>query len=229
MGKAVEALKHLPDSGLLREITESVKKRSLPNIVRVFPRVLRVESLHSDVLRWLLDPRGWYGLGDRFAGELLRRALGPRCEGADKDHLSARAEMVVDEVHTEIPVGGEIIDIVVLGRWGDRSFVFGVENKIDAPEGRKWIGEEEVWQLRSQAEALCGFCPEPAVFVALLAPHGCRPGQMPAEVRWASLSDEDAAVPLDTARRSQSASIFPLTPPLDVRWQASTFLLSGVM
>lgn len=205
MDQTVDALQRLSGSGLLDEITESIKKRALPNIFRVFPRVLRAESLHSDVLRWLLDPREWHGLGDSFSGEFLRRALKQSQEGTVPDDLRSEAQIIIDEAHTEIPVGGGIIDILVRGRWGDSSFVLGIENKIDASEGRKGKGEEKVGQLQLYAEALRRLYPESTVFVALLTPDGRRPWRPPAEVRWASLRYEDIAAPLDTVLRTPAA------------------------
>jgi hypothetical protein len=48
--------------------------RKQPNFFLTAPRELRVEGVHSDMLAWLLDPRGWHGLAERFARSCARGA-----------------------------------------------------------------------------------------------------------------------------------------------------------
>jgi PD-(D/E)XK nuclease superfamily len=208
MDGTVEALGRLSESRLLDEITESVRKRSRPNIFRVFPRALRVESLHSDVLRWLLDPQGWHEFGDRCGTPLLRQFLKrshPPKEKED-DGLTSDAEIAIDAADAEIPVGGGTIDIVLRGRWGGRPFVLGIENKIDATEGRRGEGEDKIGQLQLYADALYRLYPDFIVLVALLTPEGRRPRPEPTSARWASLTYEDVAVAIATALHAHAGS-----------------------
>lgn len=176
MERAVEALRQLSGSGLLDEITMSVKKRTMPNIFRVFPRVLRAESLHSDVLRWLLDPSGFHGLEDAFSVGFLRRLLQGSHEGRVPDGLKWDEHVAVSGAVTEVPTGRGPIDILVHGPWGGRPFVMGVENKVGSSEGRKGEGKQRLGQLRRYADALCHLYPQSTVIVALLTPDGRPPG-----------------------------------------------------
>ena len=71
-----EALKRLEAwDGLQRLDTILDDLRRRPNFFLVAPRVLRVEGVHSDMLAWLLDPRGWHGLSDGFARAFLSAVL----------------------------------------------------------------------------------------------------------------------------------------------------------
>jgi hypothetical protein len=145
MDATVEALRLLSQSRLLDEITESVRKRSRPNIFRVFPRALRVESLHSDVLRWLLDPHGWHELGDCCGTPLLRQFLKrshPPKEKED-DGPTSDAEIAIDAADAEIPVGGGTIDIV---RSIIRSHVMGRDDEITKQCWALFDGHREAWR-----------------------------------------------------------------------------------
>ncbi len=138
--------------------------RSRPNFFLTVPRILRVEGVHSDMLGWLLDPKGWHGLADRFAVPFGRAMLAAckRCgEGA----------LVVEEVHREFSTGKGPIDILLHLRRGDERFVLGIENKIDAPEGKN--------QLRRYGEGLAYTFPGTAVVLTFLTPDGRKPQSTP--------------------------------------------------
>ena len=113
---------------------------------------------------WLLDPKGWHGLADRFAVPFGRAMLAAckRCgEGA----------LVVEEVHREFSTGKGPIDILLHLRRGDERFVLGIENKIDAPEGKN--------QLRRYGEGLAYTFPGTAVVLTFLTPDGRKPQSTP--------------------------------------------------
>ena len=138
--------------------------RSRPNFFLTVPRILRVEGVHSDMLGWLLDPKGWHGLADRFAVPFGRAMLAAckRCgEGA----------LVVEEVHREFSTGKGPINILLHLRRGDERFVLGIENKIDAPEGKN--------QLRRYGEGLAYTFPGTAVVLTFLTPNGRKPQSTP--------------------------------------------------
>ena len=85
--------------------------RSRPNFFLTVPRILRVEGVHSDMLGWLLDPKGWHGLADRFAVP-FGRAMLAACKRCDEGAL------VVEEVHREFSTGKGPIDILLHLRRG---------------------------------------------------------------------------------------------------------------
>ena len=161
-----EALKRLDAwDGLQRldAVLDDLKKR--PNFFNVAPRVLRVEGVHSDMLSWLLDPRSWHGLSDRFAHTFLCSVL-VGC-GMDAARL-----LRVDEVHREFSTGNGPIDILLRLRYGDVGLVVGVENKIDSPEGDD--------QLVRYAQGLAVRFPGDLLVLALLTPDGRDPEASPA-------------------------------------------------
>ena len=157
----VEALKRLEAwDGLQRLDTVLDNLRRQPNFFLVAPRVLRVEGVHSDMLLWLLDPKGWHGLTDGFAHKFLCSVLA----GCGMD---AAKPLRIDEVHREFSTGNGPIDVLLRVRYGDVGLVVGVENKIDSPEGDK--------QLVRYAEGLSVRFPRDLRVLAFLTPDGREP------------------------------------------------------
>lgn len=115
-------------SGLIRldEIARHLARRQ--NFFRMVSRVIRDESVHSDVIAWLLDPRGWHDLGDGFGGRFVASVLAA-C-GHESD-----APIEIDRVQREFSTGHGPADILIRGSSGGTTFVLGIENKIDSPEG----------------------------------------------------------------------------------------------
>jgi hypothetical protein len=141
--------------GLSRlEAILSDKKREA-NFFRIASRVVRVEGVHSDLLAWLFDPRGWHGLKDGFVAPFIREMLDQTNLGFD----GPISNVVVDK---EYSTGEGPIDVLVRLRVGDRPVVVGVENKIDAP-----LGDE---QLVRYARGLVTKFSNQAVVLVLLAP-----------------------------------------------------------
>ena len=163
--KEYEALKRLePWDGLTRLdlLLDGLRRR--PNFFFVAPRVLRVEGVHSDMLAWLLDPRGWHGLSDRFALGFLSAVLA----GCGMD---SGLPLRVDEVHREFSTGSGSIDILIRVRYGDTGLIVGVENKIDSPEGDR--------QLVRYAQGLARRFPRDLLVLAFLTPDGMEPQLRP--------------------------------------------------
>jgi hypothetical protein len=109
------------------------KLRRGPNFFRVAPRVFRVEGVHSDLLAWLLDPKGFHGLGDSFAVRFMVDAL--REAG-----VPVEPPISIVSVQTEAPTGEGPIDILVRAESASTPLVVGIENKIDAPIGDDQLG-----------------------------------------------------------------------------------------
>jgi hypothetical protein len=143
-------------------ILDNLRRR--PNFFSVAPRVLRVEGVHSDILAWLLDPKGWHKLGDGFAQGFAATALA----GCG---LNPELPIRVTEVHREFSTGNGPIDILIRVRYGDSVVVIGVENKIDSPEGDN--------QLARYAQGLARRFPDDLLVLAFLTPKGEKPRSQP--------------------------------------------------
>jgi hypothetical protein len=169
-----EALKRLEAwDGLQRLDTILDDLRRRPNFFLVAPRVLRVEGVHSDMLAWLLDPRGWHGLSDGFARAFLSAVLAD-C-GVD-----AAGPLRVDEVHREFSTGNGPIDILMRVHYGDVGVVVGVDNKIDSPEGED--------QLKRYQEGLKKSFPGDLLALVFLTPDGVEPQSLPDECKTLAYS-----------------------------------------
>ena len=130
--------------------------RIQPNFFLTAPRILRVEGVHSDLMWWLLDPKGWHGLADRFAVPFVREALAA-CG------LGGELAPVVEEVHREFSTGRGPVDILLRLHQGDERLVLGIENKIDAPEGEEQLlryGEGLAHRFRGETVALTFLTPD---------------------------------------------------------------------
>ena len=126
-----------------------------PNFFRVAPRVFRVEGVHSDLLAWLLDPRGFHGLGDSFAVRFISAVL-------RESGVVVEPALTVDSVEVEASTGEGPIDVLVRAQCAGRSLVVGIENKIDAP-----LGDD---QLARYARSLVARFQGATVVLVLLAP-----------------------------------------------------------
>lgn len=198
----VGELRRLSQSSLLRRIEVQVAKRKHANVFRIFPRALRSESLHSDVVTWLLQPTEWHSLDNGFAVALLRRWWDQSQHGQPPVELKRDEMIEVTDVVAEYPTGRGPIDILIWGQWGDRPFVLGIENKIGAPEGRHRKGSQVVGQFRDYGNALRRHFPDSILALALLTPEGRNPVEAP-DVPWGAISYAHVADALDTALRSQ--------------------------
>jgi hypothetical protein len=89
--------------------------------------VRRREYIHSNVLTWLLNPKGNHGLGTRFVNEILKHAGLPEITDIRKC-----------DVKKEISGEESIIDITV----STESLLLFIENKIESEEGYEQTGRE---------------------------------------------------------------------------------------
>ena len=179
-----KALKRLESWDGLQRLHTILDNLRRPNFFLVAPRVLRVEGVHSDMLAWLLDPRGWHGLGDGFARAFLSTVL------AECDDVDLTGPLRLDEVHREFSTGNGPIDILMRGHYGDVGVVVGVENKIDSPEGEN--------QLKRYQEGLKKRFPGDSLFLVFLTPDGLEPQSLPDEctpLRYSKIAEHiDAAI-----------------------------------
>lgn len=65
-------------------------------------------SVHSDVIAWLLDPKGWHDLGDGFGGRFVAGVLAACGHQSD-------APMEIDRVQREFSTGHGPVDILIRG------------------------------------------------------------------------------------------------------------------
>jgi hypothetical protein len=124
------ALKDALSSGLTQELEAAVVAlRSRENIFTVMGGVLAIESVHSDMLCWLLrpPPLGWHGLGQAFASRFLRAILA-ECGVEPADSIEVLA------VDREFSTGLGPIDLLITLKSGAPVSVVGIENKIESPE-----------------------------------------------------------------------------------------------
>ena len=95
-----------------------------------FLELSRSEKTHSDILAWLLDPRGSHGAGDYFLKDFLAatvEAARPEVRSYDWSGTTVRREWR-NEVDGEVG----FLDILVLNR--EENFVCAIENKIFSSE-----------------------------------------------------------------------------------------------
>ena len=114
---------------------EQITRADNFNILRTM-RLSRRELCHSNILAWLLDPKGSHSQG----------ALGFRLFLVQFDLPEKYADMDYT-VHREMSLEESQIDIVIEAKGG---FIIGIENKIDAEEGDKQTEREWRDLLRRQ-------------------------------------------------------------------------------
>ncbi|OZG63308.1 PD-(D/E)XK nuclease superfamily [Bifidobacterium lemurum] len=91
------------------------------------------EIKHSNLLRWLMDPRENHGLGDRFVKEIISSVYTNAIDdSADSGvDLETFAGLILDDL-SESVVEREEKDIDLLFHTEDKRFVLCIENKINA-------------------------------------------------------------------------------------------------
>jgi PD-(D/E)XK nuclease superfamily len=153
------ALRRLQSWPGLSRISEALQRvAGEPNFFATMPGIFHAEGVHSDMLAWLLTPREWHGLGDKFATALIHHVF-------TKCGLPCAEVVTVVRVYREYSTGKGQIDILVEGTQDGAKFILGIENKIWSPES-----EAQVFKycegLRSPERGLEG-----ALILALLAPE----------------------------------------------------------
>ena len=119
------------------------------------------ELFHSNLLAWLLDPRGSHGLGDHFLQGFLAACGASRAISA----ANRPSTIVRRERSLELDGGYGRLDIWMLNQ--EANFVCAVENKIWASEGEGQLA----WYRRALAQDHHGQC----VHLVFLTPRGVRP------------------------------------------------------
>ena len=135
------------------------------------------EQFHSNLLAWLLDPRGSHGLGDLFLRRFLAAGGASRAIGAaDVPSTMVRREKSL-EFHGEY---GRL-DIWMLNM--DANFVCAIENKVWAPES----GDQLAWYRKVLA------CDHPGqrVHRVFLTPRGVPPDDPEEREHWVTMSYAD--------------------------------------
>ena len=132
------------------------------------------EQFHSNLLAWLLDPRGSHGLGDHFLPRFLAES------GAPRAILAAHRPSTVVRREKSLELHGEYgrLDIWMLNV--DANFVCAVENKVWAPEGEG--------QLAWYRKVLARDHPDQQVHRVFLTPKGVQPDEPQERERWMTMS-----------------------------------------
>ena len=124
------------------------------------------ESVHSNFLAWLLDPKGNHFIGSHF----LRRFLSCTAVATREQGMAARSFARIHEMDwSDIEVRREwrYIDILLLNR--KEGFVCAIENKVWAEEG---FDESGASQLAGYRETLAKEFPDFDSHLVFLSPSG---------------------------------------------------------
>ena len=135
------------------------------------------EQFHSNLLAWLLDPRGSHGLGDHF----LQRFLA--ASGAARAIRAVHRPSTVVRREKSLELHGEYgrLDIWMFN--GDANFVCAIENKVWASEGEGQLA----WYRRVLARDHPGHW----VHHVFLTPRGVPPDDPQEREHWMTLSYTD--------------------------------------
>ncbi len=165
MSKSEDAIRNfLADISCLDELESMLGKSNIFDVLGM----ARTEIRHSNVLRWLLDPKGSHGFGELYLRMFLQRLAG---EGAD-----AIALLATDLTSFTVLREYKHIDILLLSR--EARVVIAIENKVDAGEHNH--------QLRRYEETLEEDFPGYYRELVFLSPEGL----IPSEASWRPLTYE---------------------------------------
>ena len=137
------------------------------------------EQFHSNLLAWLLDPRGNHGLGDLFLQGFLAESGAARAiRAADRPSTVVRREKSLE-------LDGEYgrLDIWVLNETSDGGFVCAIENKVWASDGEGQLA----WYRKVLA---CDY-PDQRVHRVFLTPWGVPPDDPQEREHWMTMSYTD--------------------------------------
>ena len=135
------------------------------------------EPFHSNLLAWLLDPKGSHGLGDHFLQGFLAACGASRAiRAADRPSTIVRREKSLE-------LDGEYgrLDIWMLNVGAN--FVCAVENKVWASEGEGQLA----WYRRALARDHHGH----PVHLVFLTPQGVSPDDPEEREHWTTMSYTD--------------------------------------
>ena len=136
------------------------------------------ELFHSDMLAWLLNPRGSHGLGDRFLQEFLRLLHGrPPILAADRP-----ATRVAREVHLNDEWESGRLDILIQN--SRANYVCAIENKVWAREGENQLP----WYRKVLTREYKGNRTDNRVDLVFLTPDGRSPQDDKEHPHWITMS-----------------------------------------
>ena len=135
------------------------------------------EQFHSNLLAWLLDPKGTHGLGDHFLQGFLAVSGASRAIRAP-DRLSTTVHR---EKSLELDGGYGRLDIRILNE--SANFVCAVENKVWASES----GDQLAWYRGVLARDHDG----QTVHRVFLTPRGVQPDNPTERAHWTTMSYTD--------------------------------------
>ena len=135
------------------------------------------EQFHSNLLAWLLDPRGGHGLGDYFLQRFLVTSGASRAIPA----VHRPSTVVRREKSLELDGGYGRLDIWI--RNESANFVCAVENKVWATES----GDQLAWYRR----VLARDHPDQRVHLVFLTPRGVPPDDPQEREHWLTMSYTD--------------------------------------
>ena len=135
------------------------------------------EQFHSNLLAWLLDPKGGHGLGDHFLQGFLAAC------GASRAIRAADGPSTIVRREKSLELDGEYgrLDIWMLN--DSANFVCAVENKVWASEGEGQLA----WYRRAQARDHHG----QRVHRVFLTPRGVSPDDPAEREHWTTMSYAD--------------------------------------
>ena len=132
------------------------------------------EEFHSNVLAWLLDPRGSHGLGDRFLTRFLLQA-GMQPVGHSRDWAETE---VIREWANVVDGKQGYLDILIVNH--AQQILCAIENKVFAAEGGN--------QLTHYRKALEVSIPTFTKYLVFLTPRGTSPAREEEQQQWKSLT-----------------------------------------
>ena len=131
------------------------------------------ELFHSDMLAWLLNPRGSHGLGDRFLRGFLSLLHGrPPISATDRP-----ATRVAREVHLNYEGESGRLDILIEN--SSANYVCAIENKVWAREGENQLP----WYRKVLTDEYAG-----NVDLVFLTPDGRAPEEDEEHPHWIRIS-----------------------------------------
>ena len=135
------------------------------------------EQFHSNLLAWLLDPRGSHGLGDLFLQRFLAGS------GAARAIRAAHRPSTVVRRENSLAFHGEYGRLDIWIRNESANFVCAVENKVWAPES----GDQLAWYRKVLA---CDY-PGQRVHRVFLTPRGVPPDDPQEREHWITMPYTD--------------------------------------
>ena len=132
------------------------------------------EQFHSNLLSWLLDPRGSHGLGDHFLqGFLVASGASGAISAVNRPSATIRREKSL-----QLDGGYGRLDIRILNE--NAEFVCAIENKIWAAES----GDQLAWYRKVLERDHKGY----RIHLVFLTPRGVKPDDPTEREHWTTMS-----------------------------------------